>query len=193
MSPVCFVTQVLSTLRGSAPIARCKGSPQSSALRLCRPPLRCALSVPPAAPSPRVGDTPPLDACYPRLRQVAFGMYMPRSTRTCKRKSGRPDANHHTSHTKPLHMAAICQRANGRLPPRRGHRRPRGIGLLRRYSHRLLPHLRRGSWECPRGTSQRWAGRHHHNPHHPCTRLARRETPSAPCITTAPQPKGETT
>ena len=26
----------------------------------------------------RVGDTAPLDACYPRLRQVAFGMYMPR-------------------------------------------------------------------------------------------------------------------
>ena len=54
MSPVCFVTEVLSTLRGAAPIARRKGSPQSSALRLCRPPLRFALSVPPAAPSPRV-------------------------------------------------------------------------------------------------------------------------------------------
>src|ERR1700721_4575876 len=78
MSPVCFVTQVLSTLRGSAPIARVKGFPQSSALRLCRPPLRSALSVPPSAPSPRVGDSPPLDTCYPRLRQEAFGMYMPR-------------------------------------------------------------------------------------------------------------------
>jgi hypothetical protein len=44
MSPVCFVTEVLSTLRGSAPIARRKGYPQSSALRLCRPPLRSALS-----------------------------------------------------------------------------------------------------------------------------------------------------
>ena len=60
------------------PPARVKGFPQSSALRLCRPSLRFALSVPPSAPSPRVGDTPPLDACYPRLRQVAFGMYMPR-------------------------------------------------------------------------------------------------------------------
>ncbi|RXH54462.1 hypothetical protein GRAN_4758 [Granulicella sibirica] len=25
-----------------------------------------------------MGDTPPLAPCYPRLRQVAFGMYMPR-------------------------------------------------------------------------------------------------------------------
>jgi ParB family transcriptional regulator, chromosome partitioning protein len=31
MSPVCFVTEVLSTLRGSAPIARRKGRPQAIA------------------------------------------------------------------------------------------------------------------------------------------------------------------
>src|SRR5271170_5450876 len=54
-----------ASLRGSAPIARRKGSPQSSALRLCRPPLRFALSVPPAAPSPRVGDSPPHCALLP--------------------------------------------------------------------------------------------------------------------------------
>ena len=50
MSPVCFVTEVLSTLRGSAPIARHKGLPQSSALRLCRPALRFALSAPASPP-----------------------------------------------------------------------------------------------------------------------------------------------
>src|SRR5277367_2958831 len=44
MSLVCFVTQVLSTLRGAAPRAR-KESPQASALRLCSPPLRFALSA----------------------------------------------------------------------------------------------------------------------------------------------------
>src|SRR6516225_5136084 len=44
MSPVCFVTQVLSTLRSSAPRAR-KGYPQASALRLCSPPLCSALST----------------------------------------------------------------------------------------------------------------------------------------------------
>src|SRR5580692_2341103 len=65
MSLVCFVTQVLSTLRGSAPIARRKGYPQSSALRLCRPPLRSALSVPPPAPSPRVGRPLPLRLATP--------------------------------------------------------------------------------------------------------------------------------
>src|SRR5271169_2935596 len=59
MSPVCFVTEVLSTLRGSAPIARRKGYPQSSALRLCRPPLRSAPSVPPPAPLQGWGDPSP--------------------------------------------------------------------------------------------------------------------------------------
>src|ERR1700729_142528 len=77
MSPVCFVTQVLSTLRGSAPIARRKGYPQSSALRLCRPPLRSALSVPPPAPSPRVGKPLPL-----RLATPAFARW--RSACRCR-------------------------------------------------------------------------------------------------------------
>ncbi len=78
MSPVCFVTEVLSTLRGSAPIARRKGYPQSSALRLCRPPLRSAPFRPASGSFSKGGETPPLAPCYPRLRQVAFGMYMPR-------------------------------------------------------------------------------------------------------------------
>ena len=49
--------------------------PQSSALRLCRPPLRFALSVPAFRFLFKGGETPPLAPCYPRLRQVAFGMY----------------------------------------------------------------------------------------------------------------------
>jgi hypothetical protein len=69
--------------RGSPP-ARRKGSPQSSALRLCRPPLTLRPFRSAFGSSSRMGDTPPLAPCYPRLRQVAFGMYMPRSTRTCK-------------------------------------------------------------------------------------------------------------
>jgi hypothetical protein len=70
MSPVCFVTEVLSTLRLCPPRAS-RGFPIIFAAQKSRDE---------AAPSAllRVGDTPPLDACYPRLRQVAFGMYMPR-------------------------------------------------------------------------------------------------------------------
>src|ERR1700730_10824555 len=53
MSLVCFVTQVLSTLRDSVPGAR-QEAPQSSALRLCRPacgrpPLRSGWGTPPLA------------------------------------------------------------------------------------------------------------------------------------------------
>jgi hypothetical protein len=60
MSPVYFVTRVLSTLRSSAPRAR-KGFPQASALRLCSPspfplPLRFVS---------RVGDPPPLALANP--------------------------------------------------------------------------------------------------------------------------------
>ena len=58
----------------SAPRAR-KPCPQSSALRLCRPPLRSALSHSRSAPC-KGGDTPSACSCYPRLRQVAFGMYV---------------------------------------------------------------------------------------------------------------------
>jgi hypothetical protein len=64
MSPVCFVTEVLSTLMGSAPRAR-KGCPQASALRLCSPSLRFAL---------RVGDPPPLALATPAVRHEPFGM-----------------------------------------------------------------------------------------------------------------------
>ena len=57
--------------RGAAPIARRQGdSPifRASLVQtgLWPPPLRSG------------GETPPLAPCYPRLRQVAFGMYMPR-------------------------------------------------------------------------------------------------------------------
>src|SRR3979490_2877610 len=63
MSPVCFVTEVLSTLRGSAPRAR-KGCPQASALRLCSPPLCSALSTPALLRS-KGGRSPSPCACYP--------------------------------------------------------------------------------------------------------------------------------
>jgi len=64
-------TPTLRAAKGSsAPRAR-KECPQSSALRLCRPPLCGAL---------RVGDPPRLALATPRLRQVAFGMYV-----TCQR------------------------------------------------------------------------------------------------------------
>src|SRR5271155_5683494 len=97
MSPVCFVTEVLSTLRGAAPITRRKGSPQSSALRLCRPPLRFALSVPPAAPSPRVGDTPPRCALLPPPSPGGV-----RHVGTChawhEKQRPRPRRKHHEDH-----------------------------------------------------------------------------------------------
>src|ERR1700751_5620851 len=58
----------------SAPRAR-KPFPQSSALRLCRP----ALTLRPfhsALLRYEGGDTPQLALATPRLRQVAFGMYV---------------------------------------------------------------------------------------------------------------------
>lgn len=71
MSPVWLVTQVLSTLRGAAPIARRQG---------VSPIFRAALVQTGLRPPPlrSGGETPPRAPCYPRLRQVAFGMYMPR-------------------------------------------------------------------------------------------------------------------
>jgi hypothetical protein len=57
-------------LRGSAPIARRKGIPNL-------PRFACADRPSAASASLRWGD-PSLAPCYPRLRQVAFGMYMPR-------------------------------------------------------------------------------------------------------------------
>ena len=57
MSPVCFVTEALSTLRGAALIAWRKGSSRPSAPRASRSPSSASpFSVPPAAPSSRVGD-----------------------------------------------------------------------------------------------------------------------------------------
>ena len=102
-------------LRGSAPVARRKGLPQSSALRLCRPPLRSALSVPPSAPSSRVGTPLPIAPCYPRLRQVAFGMYMPRfnaEVQTQKREA--KCKTPHQPHPTPSHGGAspTCGWAN---------------------------------------------------------------------------------
>src|SRR5580658_7577059 len=63
MSLVCFVTQVRSTLRSSAPRAR-KGYPQASALRLCSPPLRSALSTH-ASLRFKGGRSPSPCSCYP--------------------------------------------------------------------------------------------------------------------------------
>ena len=75
MSPVYFVTQVLSTLRGSAPVARRQGvSPifRASLVQTGSAALRPLHFVP--------GWVIPLSLrlATPRLRQVAFGMYMPR-------------------------------------------------------------------------------------------------------------------
>src|SRR6185312_3557739 len=63
MSPVYFVNKVPSTLRSSAPRAR-KGFPQASALRLCSPPLRSALSTS-ASLRFKGGRSPSPCACYP--------------------------------------------------------------------------------------------------------------------------------
>ena len=59
----------------SAPRAR-KGFPQASALRLCSPPLRSALSTPAVASFQGWEIPPPLALATPRLRQEAFGMYV---------------------------------------------------------------------------------------------------------------------
>src|ERR1035438_2421497 len=62
------------TSKGSAPRAR-KPCPQSSALRLCRPPLTLR-PFHSASLHCKGGDTPQLAVATPRLRQVAFGMYV---------------------------------------------------------------------------------------------------------------------
>src|SRR6266436_7366877 len=101
MSPVCFVTEVLSTLRSSAPRAR-KGYPQASALRLCSPPLRSALSTPASLHS-KGGRSPSPCACYPRLRQEAFGMYVHAAARfkgkgQCNIQGGSTHEHYRRSH-----------------------------------------------------------------------------------------------
>ena len=71
MSPVCFVTEVRSTLRVPAPPARTSRFPNlpRSACADLRP-FRFALLC------FKGGDTPQLALATPRLRQVAFGMYV---------------------------------------------------------------------------------------------------------------------
>src|SRR6185437_7713867 len=98
MSPVCFVKEVLSTLRGSAPIARRKGLPQSSALRLCRPPLRSVLSAP-FRSAPRMGRPLPLRLATPAFarRRSAYACRV--STRTCKSKCRQAKEQHTMSST----------------------------------------------------------------------------------------------
>ena len=101
MSPVYFVTQVLRTLRGAAPIARRKGSPQSSALRLCRPPLRFALSAPASPPLQGWGDPSPCTLLPPPspggVRHVG----------TChawhEKQRPRPRRKHHEDHHQQRH------------------------------------------------------------------------------------------
>src|ERR1700685_1486327 len=85
MSPVYFVTQVLSTLRGSAPIARRQGASPIFRASLVQTGLR-----PP--PLRSGGETPPLAPCYPRLRQVAFGMYMPRFNADVQKREPKEEA-----------------------------------------------------------------------------------------------------
>src|ERR1700678_4386593 len=59
MSLVCFVTQVLSTLRSFAPRA-CKGFPAVFRAPLWQTFAALALASPPSAPATRMGDSPPL-------------------------------------------------------------------------------------------------------------------------------------
>ena len=140
MSPVYFVTQVLSTLRGSAPIARRKGFPQSSALRLCRPPLRSALSVRLRFLS-KGGETPPLAPCYPRLRQVAFGMYMPRFNADVQKPNTQGGSTHehhqhrHPHQRKPQTAAATADRQRNHRRQRQEPYRAVGGRTLRRPHH----------------------------------------------------------
>jgi hypothetical protein len=93
-------------LRGSAPIARRKGLPQSSVLRLCRPAFGRLRFAPVGTPLPLRLATP----AFARWRSACTCRV---STRKCKGKSRRSDANHNTSHTKPLHMAALRQPGMG--------------------------------------------------------------------------------
>src|SRR5260370_12963905 len=79
MSLVCFVTQVLSTLRGSAPRARQAVSPIFLHSTRAKKPLEfhsVQTFAPLALRFATGGRYPSACACYPRLRQVAFGMYV---------------------------------------------------------------------------------------------------------------------
>src|SRR5271154_3511742 len=59
MSPVCFVTQVLSTLRGSAPVARRKGIPNLPRFACADRPLAASASLRWGDPSPCALLPPP--------------------------------------------------------------------------------------------------------------------------------------
>src|SRR5579859_6999789 len=65
MSPVYFVTQVQSTLRGSAPIARRKGFPAVFRAALVQTSAALRPFHSSFASAPRVGDTPPHCALLP--------------------------------------------------------------------------------------------------------------------------------
>jgi len=78
MSPVYFVTQVLRTLRGSAPITRRQGASPIFRASLVQTSATLRPFRPASGSFSKGGETPPLAPCYPRLRQEAFGMYMPR-------------------------------------------------------------------------------------------------------------------
>jgi antirestriction protein ArdC len=88
------------TLGGQPPRAR-KPLPQSSALRLCRPPL--ALALRPfhfALLRYKGGETPQLALATPRLRQVAFGIWL--KCRRQRPKRGANAVNTNIDHTQEL-------------------------------------------------------------------------------------------
>src|SRR5271154_6844884 len=88
MSLVCFVTQVLSTLRDSVPGAR-QEAPQSSALRLCRPPLRYAPSTPLIAPFQGWG-TPPLALAAPAGVGQGQGVFVSKHSTAIHKRRNHP-------------------------------------------------------------------------------------------------------
>ena len=70
---------------GSAPIARrTRGVPNLPRFACADRPLAASASL-------RWG-TPPFAPCYPRLRQVAFGMYMPRFNADVQRPTPKEEA-----------------------------------------------------------------------------------------------------
>jgi hypothetical protein len=61
--------------------------------------LRCASSFPLLLRLRfKDGETPPLASCYPRLRQVAFGMYMPRFDADVQKQMPKQRSKHHEQH-----------------------------------------------------------------------------------------------
>ena len=128
-------------LRGQ-PLALCKairpsgfGSPT-----LCAVPPKSFARRPFPFATPRVRHLGVLACAMPPLRK--------RTKQRQQQKREEAMQDHSTSYTQPLHMAAFRQRADGRLHPRRGHRRPlaKAWKLLRRYGNRLLLPL----WRSPR-------------------------------------------